>query len=360
MSQKESVLSPDTEKHIDSTHPHIMTFIAHDMHDGKAPLKLKQCPCPKPTKGDVLIQIAAAGVNRLDLLQRLGRYMPARGASQILGVEVSGVIVKTTRPDSRFRPGDAVCALLPGGGYAHYAVAEETHVLPIPAPLDFVQSGGLVESVLTVWSHLFKRGKLSAGESILLHGASGGVGCIAIQMAKAAQARVFVTTRSKEKKAFLEKMGADAVFYLDSDKQAVQKPDANIYAFCESIKALGGVNIVFDMLGGHFLQASLDCLTEYGRLINIGFLQGAQSCFNLAPLVFKNLTVHGASLRGQSKAQKTRLIQEVEKTVWPWIKKGWVKPVLDSHYAFSEAEQAHQRLKSPHHMGKIILTPEKG
>ena len=295
---------------------------------------------PEPGAGQVLIRVRAAGVNRPDILQRLGGYPPPPGAPDTLGLEVAGEVV---RGAGRWKPGDRVCALLGGGGYAEYAVCDARHALPIPADLDFVQAASLPETVFTVWANAFEHGSLKAGETFLVHGATSGIGVTAIQMAKAAGARVIATARGADKAAKAKALGADLAI------------DAKAEDFAEPVKRDGGCDVVLDMVGGDYFAKELDALKTGGRIVFIASLGGGEVALQIFRLMQKRALVTGSTLRPRSADEKARLAAEVERVVWPWIASGQVKPQVDATFPLAEAGKAHARLEGGDHIGKIVL-----
>lgn len=313
-------------------------------HAPDQPLKLVEAPTPKPGPHEILIRVAAAGINRPDLMQRAGLYPPPPGAPSTLGLEVSGEVVEAGPGVTRWHVGDKVAALLSGGGYAEYAVAHEGSALPIPYSTSLIEAAALPETVFTVWANVFETGALKRGEALLVHGGASGIGTTAIQMAKAHGARVFATAGDDAKCKLCEKLGADrAINYRSAD-------------FEDVVRAAGGADVVLDMVGGPYVQKNLNLLNDLGRCIMIAFLQGPHAEINLMRLMLKRLTLTGSTLRSRSNEEKARIASEVERVVWPWIATGQVKPVIDSTFPLSEADAAHARLQSGAHAGKIVLT----
>lgn len=314
------------------------------VHGPDVPLHLAVVARPEPGPHEILIRVAAAGVNRPDLTQRAGFYPPPPGAPETLGLEVAGVIESVGANVTRWHPGDEVCALLPGGGYATYAIAHEGSVLRVPKGLSLKEAAALPETVFTVWANVFESGALQPRETLLVHGGASGIGTTAIQMAKAHGARVLATAGDAAKVKLCEKLGADrGINYREEDFEAV----AN-YS--------GGVDVVLDMVGGAYVQKNLNILNDRGRCVMIAFQQGPQAELNLMRLMLKRLTLTGSTLRSRSNEEKARIAREVERVVWPWIEAGKVKPVIDSTFPLAEAEQAHARLQSGDHAGKVVLT----
>ena len=296
-----------------------------------------------PAHGEVLIKIAYAGVNRPDALQRAGLYNPPPTASPIPGLEASGTVEAVGPGVTQWHVGDQVCALLPGGGYAAYATTPAAHCLPVPDGMTLKQAACLPETFFTVWSNVFMRGGLQAGERFLVHGGSSGIGTTAIQLAHAFGARVFTTAGSDEKCAACVGLGAEvAINYRDAD-------------FVEVMKAAGGAHLILDMVGGDYLARNLKSLADDGRLVQIAFLQGSKVDLNFAPLMMRRLTVTGSTLRPQSDAAKARIADELRTHVWPLLAAGRVAPVMDQEFALDDASSAHARMESSVHIGKIVL-----
>lgn len=315
------------------------------VHGGNTPLRLDTIATPAPGAGEILIKVAAAGVNRPDLVQRAGLYPPPPGAPNTMGLEVAGEVAAVGAGVTRWKAGDKVCALLGGGGYADYALAHEGSALPVPAGLSMQEAAGLPETVFTVWANVFESGALKPGERFLVHGGASGIGTTAIQMAAAHGATVFATAGDADKVALCEKLGAArGINYKTEDFEAV-------------IRDAGGVDVILDMVAGPYVQKNIDILNDYGRLVFIAFLQGPQVQLNLMRIMLKKLTLTGSTLRARPVAEKARLANAVEKNVWPWISSGKVKPVIDRVFPLAEAEAAQARLSGGAHAGKIILVP---
>jgi putative PIG3 family NAD(P)H quinone oxidoreductase len=316
------------------------------VHGGDAPLRLEEAPTPQPGAGEVLIRVQAAGVNRPDLLQRSGAYPPPPGASPRLGLEAAGVVAAVGSGVSRWREGDAVCVLLPGGGYAEYAVAPEGAVLPIPAGASVIEAAALPETAFTVWVNVFDACRLQSGERILVHGGASGIGTTAIQMAAAHGATVFATAGDAEKVALCETLGATrAINYRTEDFEAV-------------IRDAGGVDVILDMVGAPYLQKNLNILNLDGRLSQIAFLQGSRGEIDLMRLMMRRLVLTGSTLRARTNEDKARIAAGVEALVWPWVAQGKVRPVIDSVFPLADADAAHARMQAGTHAGKIVLTVE--
>lgn len=307
-------------------------------------LKVVDAPIPTPGPGEVLIKVAAAGINRADLLQVAGRYALRPGMSVIPGLEVAGVVEALGASTQRWKPGDQVCALLTGGGYAEYAVTPAVQCLPIPRGLDLVQAASLPETFFTVWLDVFDIGALKPGESLLVHGGSSGIGITAIQLAKALGSRVFVTAGSEEKCEACRKLGADvAINYRASDFEKELR-DAKLEA-----------DVILDMVGGSYTAKNLRLLARFGRLVYINFMESAKAEIDLALITGRQLTITGSGLRPQTIERKAQLAQALEQRAWPLIASGKIKPVIDSVHSLEDASQAHQRMASSQHIGKIML-----
>ncbi len=319
-----------------------MTAIAVEGGKGAAEaLTAVQIRRPVPEAGQILIAVRAAGVNRPDILQRMGSYPPPPGAPATLGLEVAGEVMEGA---GRWKTGDRVCALLGGGGYAEFAVCDARHALAIPAGLDFVQAAGLPETVFTVYANVFEHGALKAGETFMVHGATSGIGVAAIQMAKAAGARVIATARGADKAAQAKALGADVTV------------DTTAEDFEAVTLANGGVDVILDMVAGPYFPKNLESLKTGGRLVHIATQGGAVVELPIVKIMLKRLIVTGSTLRPRSADEKARLAGEVERVVWPWIAAGKVKPVIDRAFPLTEAAAAHAWLEGGAHLGKVVLT----
>jgi len=300
-------------------------------------------PVPTPRPGEVVIKVAYAGVNRPDALQRAGLYAPPPTASDLPGLEASGEISAIGTGVSDWSVGDAVCALLPGGGYAEYVATPAAHCLPVPKGMGLREAACLPETFFTVWSNVFRRGGLQAGERFLVHGGSSGIGTTAIQLAKAFVARVFATAGSEAKCKACSDLGAErAINYRDED-------------FVEILKAEGGANLILDMVGGSYLPRNIKALADDGRLVHIAFLQGPKVELNFMPVMMRRLTITGSTLRPQSDQAKAEIAADLRAQVWPMIEAGRVAPVMDSEYPLTEAAAAHGHMEAGNHIGKIVL-----
>ncbi|MBA3999925.1 NAD(P)H-quinone oxidoreductase [Brevundimonas sp.] len=301
-------------------------------------------PTPEPGPGQVRIRVRAAGVNRPDILQRKGLYPPPEGASDILGLEAAGEIEAIGADVMRWRAGDRVCALLGGGGYAEYAVVDARHVLPVPAGLDFVQAAALPETAFTVFTNVFEDGRLKAGETLLVHGATSGIGVMAIQAARAAGARVIATSRGADKAKAARDLGADVSI------------DASDGRFLEAVQEAGGADVVLDMVGAAYAEQNLKTLKPGGRWVVIAFQSGNLAQVDLSRLMRGRLTLTGSTLRARHADEKARLAEAVETTLWPWVAEGRVRPIVDRIFPLDDAAAAHRHLESGSHTGKVVLT----
>lgn len=307
-------------------------------------LTVAERPDPAAGPGQIRIRVRAAGVNRPDLVQRLGLYPPPPGASDVLGLEVAGEIDQVGEGAGRWTVGDRVCALLGGGGYADYAVVDARHALPVPSGLDFVEAAGLPETVCTVFANVFEAGALKAGETLLIHGATSGIGVTAIQMAKAAGARVIATSRGPEKTEAARTLGADLSLDARSDDLEA------------AIAAFGGADVVLDMVGADYAALNQAALKPFGRWVVIATQSGALAQIDLMRLMLKRIVLTGSTLRARPADEKARLIAAVEAVAWPWIASGQVRPPVETTFPLQDAKAAHLRLEAGGHVGKIVLT----
>ncbi len=313
---------------------------------GPEVLTLTDLPAPEPRAHEVLIKVAAAGVNRPDVLQRMGLYPPPPGASNIPGLEVAGEVAALGDGVSQWRIGDRVTALTAGGGYAEYALAHEGSCISGPKGLGMAEAACIPETFMTVWHNVFERGALKAGECFLVHGGSSGIGSTAIQLAAHFGARVFATAGSDEKCAYCESLGAERAINYKTQ------------AFAKEIKEATcgrGVDVILDMVGGTYVQDDIALAAEDGRIVQIAFLKGARVQLDLMPLMLKRLTLTGSTLRPRTPAFKARLAQELREKAWPLIESGSVRIVIDKAFPLAEAASAHRRMESNAHMGKIVL-----
>jgi putative PIG3 family NAD(P)H quinone oxidoreductase len=303
-------------------------------------------PMPAVAAGEVLVKVAAAGVNRPDVMQRQGHYPPPPGASDIPGLEIAGGIVAVAPDVTAWSIGDRVCALVSGGGYAEFCSVPDPQCLPIPAGLDMTEAAAIPETYFTVWTNVFERGRLAAGESILIHGGSSGIGTTAIQLARAFEARVLTTAGSDEKCAACRSLGAEiAINYRSTDFVAAVR------------EATGGrgVDVVLDMVGGEYLQRNIDCLARDGRLVQIGLLGGAKSQINMASVLQRRLWITGSTLRARSIPEKAAIAHAVHQNVWPLLEAGTVRALVHATFPLQQAAEAHRVMESSAHIGKLVL-----
>jgi putative PIG3 family NAD(P)H quinone oxidoreductase len=323
--------------------PETMRAVAITAPGGPDVLRVTKVARPEPGYGQILINVAYAGVNRPDALQRAGSYAPPSTASPLPGLEAAGTVAAVGPGVAEWKVGDAVCALLPGGGYAEYAVTPAAHALPVPKGMGLREAACLPETFFTVWSNVFKRGGLTAGEVFLVHGGSSGIGTTAIQLAHAFGARVFTTAGSPEKCAACVKLGAEqAIDYRAEDFVAV-------------LKAEGGADLILDMVGGSYLPRNVKALKDDGRLVQIAFLQGPKVELNFAEVMMRRLTITGSTLRPQSDLAKARIAASLREHVWPLLDAGRIAPVMDSEFLLDDAAGAHARMEGSGHIGKIVL-----
>ena len=310
---------------------------------GPEVLQICDRPTPEPRHGEVVIQVAYAGVNRPDALQRAGLYNPPKGASDLPGLEAAGAVIATGDGVTWPAIGDHVCALLPGGGYAEQVATPAAHCLPVPDGLSLKQAACLPETFFTVWSNVFMRGGLQAGEKVLVHGGSSGIGTTAIQLASAFGARVFTTAGSDAKCAACVDLGAEqAINYRDVD-------------FVDVMRDAGGADLILDMVGGSYIQRNLKSLADDGRLLQIAFLQGPKVELNMVQLMTRRLTMTGSTLRPQSDLAKARIAEALRENVWPLLSAARVAPVMDQTFDLADASSAHARMEASDHIGKIVL-----
>jgi len=318
-----------------------------EIDGGKGPaeaLRLAERSSPAPAPGEIRIRVRAAGVNRPDIVQRLGHYPAPPGASDILGLEVAGEVDAAGEGVTRWAVGDRVCALLGGGGYADHAVVDARHALPVPEGLDFIQAAALPETVFTVFANVFEAGGLKAGETLLIHGATSGIGVMAIQMAKAAGARVIATSRGAAKAEAALALGADVSLNALTDDLPA------------GIKAAGGVDVVLDMVGAAYAELNLNALKPGGRWVVIATLTGPLAQIDLMRVMLKRIVLTGSTLRSRAADEKARLAAAIEQTVWPWIASGAVGAKVEATFPLEQAAAAHQRLEAGDHVGKVVLT----
>jgi NADPH2:quinone reductase len=328
--------------------PATMTVIEITEPGGPEVLRPATRPMAMPGAGEVLIQVAAAGINRPDVMQRKGEYPPPAGASDIPGLEVAGTVVAVGLGVNHTKIGDAVCALVTGGGYATYCVAPEPQCLPVPKGLGMSEAAALPETFFTVWTNLFERGRLQPGETVLIHGGTSGIGTTAIQLAKALGAhQIFATAGSRDKCHACERLGATrGIDYKHEDFVKIVK-DAT---------GGGGVDVILDMVGGDYVQRNINALATEGRIVSIAFLHGAKAEINLAPLMMKRGTLTGSTLRPRTVEQKGAIAAALHRVAWPLIEQGKVKPQIFRSFPLAEAAEAHRLMESSAHIGKIVLT----
>ncbi|WP_439817904.1 NAD(P)H-quinone oxidoreductase [Zavarzinia sp. CC-PAN008] len=330
--------------------PETMTAVIAEPAGGPEVLKAVSLATPQPGAGEILVRVAAAGINRPDLLQRQGMYPPPPGAPATLGLELAGEVVATGPGTVRYRVGDAVTALVAGGGYAEYAVVPEPQALPVPAGLTMVQAAAIPETYFTVWTNVFERGRLRAGERFLVHGGASGIGTTAIQLAAALGAEVIATAGSAEKCAACVKLGAAHAF------------DYRTQDFAREVRAVwpDGVDVVLDMVGGPTVQKNISLLRPEGRLVFIAFLEGSKIEVDLLPLMLKRATLTGSTLRARPVADKGAIAKGLEEQVWPLLAGKALAPVIDSTFPLAQAAAAHAKLESRGPIGKIVLVTDFG
>ena len=324
-----------------------MLAIEIDGFGGPEVLRPVERPTPEPGLNEVRVRVQAAGVNRPDLMQREGKYPPPPGASDIPGLEVAGTISACGSGALRWREGDQVCALVSGGGYAEYCAVPDVQCLPIPSTVDLVSAAGMPEAFFTVWTNVFERGRLRAGESFLVHGGASGIGTTAIQMARAFGARVFATAGTDEKVAACERLGAErAINYKTGDFASALMP----------LTGGGGVDVILDMVGAPYFSRNVDLLALEGRLLQIAVLQGAKAEVNLVRVLRQRLTITGSTLRSRTVEEKGAIADAVEKAVWPLVDAGKIRPIVYATFPLQRAAEAHRVMESGSHIGKIVLT----
>jgi NADPH2:quinone reductase len=327
--------------------PKSLTCIAIREPGGPDVLVASEQPLPSPGEGEILVKVIAAGVNRPDVMQRQGHYPPPKGATEIPGLEIAGEVVELGHGTKRWKQGDKVMALVVGGGYAEYCLAFETHALPVPANLSMVEAAAIPETFFTVWHNVFERGKLAAGETLLVHGGSSGIGTTAIALGKAFGARVLTTAGTPEKCEACRKLGADlAIDYKTEDFVALTKQATQGR----------GADLILDMVGGDYVGRNYEAAAVEGRIVQIAFLASSRVTVDLMRLMLKRLTHTGSTLRARAVADKAAIARAVENNVLPLIASGRVKPVIDSTFPLAQASAAHARMESGQHIGKIVLT----
>ena len=328
--------------------PQSMNYIQIEKHGDPGVLKLHSMPVPEPGPGEVLIKVAAAGVNRPDVMQRKGLYPPPPGATDIPGLEVSGTVVSVGQNVSKPPINSEVCALVTCGGYAEYCLAAASICLPVPEKISLVNAAGIPETFFTVWTNVFKRGQLKAGESLLVHGGSSGIGTTAIQLGKAFGATVYITAGTSDKCEFCNNLGADA---------AINYREQN---FSEEINRLTegkGVNVILDMVGGPYFPKNIRLLADEGRLVQIALMQGSKAEVDFRSLLLKRVTLTGSTLRPRSVEEKTKIAHALQKNVWPLLESGAIRPIIHEIFPLKQASEAHRLMESSSHIGKILLKP---
>jgi NADPH2:quinone reductase len=326
--------------------PAQMTVIGISKPGGPEVLVPESRAVPAPGPDEILIRVAAAGVNRPDVAQRSGSYPPPPGASDLPGLEVAGEVVAVGTNARKHRLGDKVMSLVAGGGYAQYCLAQDAQAMAVPAALSMQQAGATPETLMTVWHNVFERGALQAGETLLIHGGSSGIGTMAIQLAKAFGARVIVTVGSQDKADACVKLGAD---------RAINYKTEDFVAEVKTVTSGAGANVILDMVGGDYVERNYDAAAVDGRVVQIAVLGGAKATVNLARLMVKRLHHTGSTLRPRSNADKAAMVAAIEARVMPLLREGRVKPLLDSTFPLQNAADAHRRMETGEHIGKIVL-----
>jgi NADPH2:quinone reductase len=327
--------------------PETMTVIEVREPGGPEQLTPGTRPVPTPAADEVLIAVAAAGINRPDVLQRQGLYPPPKGASDLLGLEVSGPVVATGEGVTRFKPGDFVSALVNGGGYAEYAVAPEATTLLAPQGLSPVETAALPETIFTVWHNVFERGCLKEGDWLLVHGGASGIGTTAIQLGTAFGAKVIVTVGDDTKAKACEELGA---------VKAINYREENFVDVVKEVTSKHGADVILDMVGGDYIQKNIYAAALEGHIVQIAFLKGSKVELDLMRVMMRRLTLTGSTLRAQTDETKAKMATVIEEKVWPLVESGKYKPVIDSTFPLAEAAEAHKRIDDPNHVGKIVLT----
>ncbi|HWW47792.1 MAG TPA: NAD(P)H-quinone oxidoreductase [Xanthobacteraceae bacterium] len=326
--------------------PAQMTVIAISKPGGPEVLVPETRPLPKVGPHDLLVKVASAGVNRPDVAQRSGSYPPPPGASDLPGLEIAGEVVAIGDRVTHHKVGDKVMSLVAGGGYAQYCIAPESHAMPVPASLSVAEAGALPETLMTVWHNVFERGGLKAGETLLVHGGSSGIGTMAVQLAKAFGAKVIVTVGSQEKADACLKLGAD---------HAINYKTADFVAETKRITGGAGADLILDMVGGDYIERNFDAAAVGGRIVQIAFLGGSKATVDFTKLMIKRLYHTGSTLRPRSVEDKAAMVAAISDKVLPLIEAGKVKPLMDSSFPLEQAADAHRRMESSHHIGKIVL-----
>jgi NADPH2:quinone reductase len=324
--------------------PHTRRYIAVDPDDQSLCIETDIAPTPAP--GEILIKVAAAGLNRADLLQRAGLYPPPEDASPIMGLEVAGTVLALGHEVTGWQVGDSVCALTHGGGYADHALAPQGQCLPIPAGMNMEEAAALPEALLTVWHNVFQRAAMQAGDNVLIHGGASGIGTLGIQMVNALGGKVYTTAGNEQKCTALETLGAVKAFNYQTQDFEVALTEAGLK---------DRINVILDLAGGDFIQKNINVAAPEGRIVNIAFIRGFQAEVNFAPLLIKRITFTGSTLRSQSFEQKTIMCREIIEHIYPHLQNGSIKPIIDRVFELDEVASAHDHMQSGAHMGKIIL-----
>ena len=324
-----------------------MKFVHFESPGPPEVLKIKESDIPSPSDNEILIKVIAAGVNRPDLMQREGVYPAPRGHSTILGLEVSGIVEKVGRNITKFKKGDNVCALLDGGGYAEYCIAKAKQTTKFPENLSFIEAAAIPECFMTCWSNIVERGKIKENQNVLIHGGSSGIGTTAIQILKIFKANIFTTVGNEFKKNICEELGANVVINYNKD---------DFFKVIKEKTAKKGINLILDMVGGCYVQKNIDLLSNDGRLINIAYQKGSKINLNLMKVMLKRLVITGSTLRIRDEDFKGEILTKVEMNVFPKIKSGLIKPIIDSVYDLNDVIKAHKRLYENKHIGKVVLS----
>ena len=326
--------------------PAQMTVVAISKPGGPEVLIAETRPVPKPGPDEILIKVEAAGVNRPDVAQRAGSYPPPPGASDLPGLEVAGEVAAVGANARKHKVGDMVMSLVAGGGYAQYCIAQDAQAMAVPPSFSLIEAGGTPETLMTVWHNVFERGRLQAGETLLIHGGSSGIGTMAIQLAKAWGAKVFVTVGGEDK--------ADACLKLGADR-AINYKTQDFVAEAKAATDGAGPNVILDMVGGDYIERNYDAAAMDGRIVQIAFLGGAKASINFTKLMVKRLTHTGSTLRPRSNADKAAMVAAIEQNAMPFLRAGRVKPIIDSTFPLAKAADAHRRMETSQHIGKIVL-----
>ncbi len=326
--------------------PAQMTVVAISKPGGPEVLVPESRPVPLPGPDQILIKVEAAGVNRPDVSQRMGHYPPPPGASDLPGLEVAGVVVAVGAEAKKHKVGDKVMSLVAGGGYAQYCIAQDAQAMAVPPSLSIQEAGALPETLMTVWHNVFERGKLQPGETLLIHGGSSGIGTMAIQLAKALGSRVIVTVGSQDTAEACVRLGAD---------RAINSKSEDFVADVKAATGGGGANVILDMVGGDYIERNYEAAAVDGRIVQIAFLGGPKATINFTKLMVKRLTHTGSTLRPRSNADKAAMVAAIEARVMPLLREGRVKPLMDSTFPLQKAADAHRRMETSEHIGKIVL-----